>query len=133
MRILLMVFVLTLLAACAGSTERQEQQNTAIRDLIEVNELEELDVLRFFRQLDAYEVNRYYVIVGERKKKYLIEYFQRCMSDYPGRLKPDVRNEARAIRPKSDTFRGCRIKAIYAIDDALAGELLQIGKAPGEK
>lgn len=133
MRTILLLFIVTLCAACAGNTSRQETQNTAIRDLIEVNELEEVDSVRFYRRLDAYEINEYYVIISTRNDKYLLEYFQRCTRDYYGRVEPDVRTDARAIRPKIDTFRGCRIKAIYAIDEALEGELKHIGKAPGEK
>ena len=132
MRILLLLFV-TMLAACAGSSEKLDAQNTAIRDLIEVNELEELDVVRYFRQLDSSVINPYYVILSERRKKYLLEYYQRCTRDIYGRVEPDVRRETGAVRPRVDTFRGCRIKAIYAIDDALEGEIRQIGKAPGEK
>ena len=133
MRTTLLLFVLVLLAGCAGSSTRLENQNTAIRDLIEVNELEEVDVVRFVRQLDGYEINSYYVILSERKKKYLLEYRQRCERDFYGRVEPDVRSDPKAIRPKIDTYRGCRIEAIYAIDDALEGELKQIGRAPGEK
>ncbi len=133
MRIIPLFVILALLVACAGSSTRLEAQNTAIRDLIEVNELEELDVVRFVRQLDGYEVNAYYVILSERKKRYLLEYRQRCTRDFYGRVEPDFRNDPKAIRPRIDTYRGCRIKAIYEIDDALEGELKQIGKAPGEK
>ncbi len=133
MRIFLLLFVLALFAGCAGSSEKLETQNTAIRDLIEVNELEEVDVVRFVRQLDGYEVNDYYVILSERKKRYLLEYRQRCARDFYGRVEPDYRNDPKAIRPRIDTYRGCRIKAIYVIDEALEGEIKQIGKAPGEK
>ncbi len=133
MRITLLLFVLFLVGACAGGSTKLESQNTAIRDLIEVNELEEVDVVRFVRQLDGYEINAYYVILSERKKRYLLEYRQRCTRDFYGRVEPDIRNDPKAIRPKIDTYRGCRIKAIYVIDDALEGELKQIGKAPGEK
>lgn len=132
MRTILLLPVLLLAGACAASSPKLESQNTAIRDLIEVNELEEVDVVRFVRQLDAYEINPYYLILTERKKKYLLEYRQRCIHDLYGRVEPDIRNDPNAIRPKIDTFRGCRIKAIYAIDEALEGELKQIGKAPGE-
>ncbi len=133
MRTLLLLFVLILVAACAGSSTRQEEQNLAIRDLVEVNELEEVDVVRFFRQLESYEINQFYVIITDRKDKYLLEYSRRCTYDIHGRVEPDVRRDPRAIRPGLDTFRGCRIKAIYAIDEALEGELKQIGKAPGEE
>lgn len=133
MRTILLLSVLVLVGACAGQSTKLENQNTAIRDLIEVNELEEVDVVRFVRQLDDYEINPYYLILTERKKKYLLEYGQRCTRDLYGRVEPDVRYDPKAIRPKIDTFRGCRIRAIYAIDDALEGELKQIGKAPGEK
>ena len=89
--------------------------------------------MRFARQLNGYDINDYYVILSERKKKYLLEYRQRCTRDYYGRVQPDIRNDPKAIRPRIDTYRGCRIKAIYAIDEALEGELKAIGKAPGEK
>lgn len=133
MRTILLLFVLALVTACAGSSTRLEAQNTAIRDLIEVNELEEVDVVRFVRQLDGYEINDYYVILSERKKKYLLEYRQRCTRDFYGRVQPDIRNDPKAIRARIDTYRGCQIRAIYVIDEALEGEIRQIGKAPGEK
>ncbi|MDJ0712297.1 MAG: DUF6491 family protein [Woeseiaceae bacterium] len=133
MRIILLLFMLALISGCASGSPRLEAQNTAIRDLIEVNELEEVDVVRFVRQLDGYEVNQYYVILSERKNRYLLEYRQRCTRDFFGRVAPDVRNDPNAIRPRIDTYRGCRINAIYVIDEALEGELKQIGKAPGEK
>ena len=133
MRIILLLLVLAFATGCAGSSQRLEAQNTAIRDLIEVNELEEVDVVRFVRQLDGYTVNDYYVILSERKKRYLLEYGQRCTRDFYGRVEPDYRTDPKAIRPRIDTYRGCRIKAIYMIDEALEGEIKQIGKAPGEK
>ncbi len=133
MRIFLLLSVLALVAGCASGSQRLEAQNTAIRDLIEVNELEAVDVVRFVRQLDGYEINDYYVILSERKKRYLLEYSQRCTTDFNGRVEPDYRTDPKAIRPRIDTYRGCRIKAIYAIDEALEGEIKQIGKAPGEK
>lgn len=133
MRSILFFLVLLLVGACGGHSTKVENQNTAIRDLIEVNELEEVDVVRFVRQLDGYVVNDYYVILSERKKRYLLEYATRCTTDFYGRVEPDFRNDPKAIRPRIDTFRGCRIKAIYAIDEALEGEIKQIGKAPGEK
>ena len=133
MRIAGLLILTLLMVACAGSSERVQSQNTAIRDLIEVNELEEVDQVRFFRQLDGYEINEYYVIVSERKNRYLLEYFQRCTQDHYGRVRPDVRRDATTIRRGVDTYRGCRIKAIYEIDEALEGELKTIGRAPGEK
>ncbi len=133
MRIILSLVALMLIAGCAGSSERIETQNVAIRDLIEVNELEEVDAVRFVRQLDGYEINPHYVILSERNKRWLLEYWTRCTQDFYGRVRPDVRKEPKVIRPQVDTFRGCRIKAIYVIDEALEGELRQIGKAPGEK
>ena len=133
MRTSLLLLIVILLGACTGQSAKLEDQNTAIRDLIEVNGLEELDVVRFVRQLDAYEINPYYLILTEREKKYLLEYRHRCTHDVYGRVEPDVRYDPKAIRPRIDTFRGCRINAIYAIDDALESELSQIGRAPGEK
>ena len=37
------------------------------------------------------------------------------------------------MRAKFDTIRGCRIAAIYALDEAEAAELKNIGEAPGSR
>ena len=133
MKYFTIVIMLLLLAACSVNEEKREQQNIAIRDLIEVNELEEIDTLRFYKQLGSHEINEYFVIASERKKYWLIEYTRRCYRDpITDRVEPDIRYDANSIRARFDTFRGCRIKAIYEIDEALRGELIEIGKAPGE-
>ncbi len=133
MRVTGLLILAFLMVGCVGSAAREDSQNTAIRDLIEVNELDEVDKVRFFRQLEGYEINQHYVILTERKNKYLLEYYQRCTHDLYGRVQPDVRKDANAIRPGIDTFRGCRIKSIYAIDEALEGELKAIGRAPAKQ
>ena len=124
--------VLMLLAACA--TTGQEERINAIKDFIEVNELEKVDVIRtFFDQPDQHVLNDRFVIVSTRREQYLLEYPYPCRDDpLTRRPKPDVRRDSNAIYAGSDTFRGCQIRAIYPITEDQAEELKNMGKAPGE-
>jgi hypothetical protein len=49
------------------------------------------------------------------------------------RITPDKRWDTNIVRAKFDTIRGCRIAAIYALDEAEAAELKNIGEAPGSR
>jgi hypothetical protein len=53
------------------------------------------------------------------------------MPRYDGRIEPDRRKDAHALYPRIDTFRGCRIKAIYAITPGQVDEVRDIGKSIG--
>ncbi|MDH3621997.1 MAG: DUF6491 family protein [Gammaproteobacteria bacterium] len=118
------------LAACAAPEERDPvREDAPIRDFIDVNELAEVRVIRTLDQLSSREVNDYYVIVSTRREDYLLEYFSRCLPNYDGRVEPDVRRDSRALYPGADTYRGCRIKTIYALEPGQADELHEIGKA----
>jgi hypothetical protein len=117
------------LGACAAHDE--EEGPDAIDDFIHVSDLEQVTVIRSYDQLGRVELNEYYVIVTTSKEQYLVAYYSRC-KDIPGMTQaPDVRRDAHAIYAKSDTFHGCRIKAIYPISEAQEGELVEMGRAPG--
>lgn len=117
-------------AACAAPDERDgPRDDTAIDDFIEVNELAAVDVVRTRDQLVAREVNETFLIVSTRREDYLLEYFSRCTRRDDGRVEPDVRRDSRALYPGVDTFRGCRIKAIYELEPGQADELREIGRA----
>ena len=125
------LFVLMLLAACA--TTGQEERINAIKDFIEVNELEQTDAIRTFDQLDQRILNERFVIVSTRREQYLLEYPYPCRDDpLTRRPRPDIRRDATAIYAGSDTFRGCQIRALYPITEDQAEELKNMGKAPGE-
>ena len=132
MRTLLLVVATLLLIACAAPDEKDGgREETAITDFIEVNELVAVDAIRTLDQLEAKKVNDTYYIVSTRKQHYLLEYYSHCVRRYDGSVEPDRRQDARALYPRIDTFRGCRIKAIYAIGPGQVDELREIGKSVG--
>lgn len=132
MRALLFAVVTLLLTACAATDENDgRREETAISDFIEVNELVSVDAIRTMDQLAGRKVNDTYYIVSTRDQDYLLEYYSRCMRGFDGAVKPDRRQDSRALYPKIDTYRGCRIKAIYAISPGQVDELRGIGKAIG--
>ncbi len=126
-----LVLAALLLAACAATDE--DERPDAVADFIGVNELEEVGVIRSLDQLGQSVINENYVIVTTRREQYLLAYTLPCRRFYYSTKKPDFRNDPRALYAKSDTFRGCRIKTLYRITDAQAGELKEIGRAPGER
>lgn len=124
------VFLATLVSACAAPGDPEEpREESAIVDFIEVNELPQVDKIRTMEQLTARDVNDTYVIVSTRRQDYLLEYSSRCYRRDDGRVEPDVRRDSRALYPGMDTFRGCRIKAMYELEPGQADELRDIGRA----
>jgi len=118
------------LVACATSQEQDERlEDTAIADFIAVNELASVDVIRTMDQLTFKEVSDEYVLVSTRREDFLLQYFNRCIRYTDGRVEPDFRRDARALYAGADTFRGCRIKAIYALEPGQADEVREIAEA----
>ncbi len=124
-----LVLAALFLGACASHDE--EEGPDAIDDFIEVSDLEEVSVIRSYDRFDRVELNDLYVILTTGKEQYLLAYYGRCREFVGQRQRPDVRRDANAIYAKSDTFHGCRIKAIYPISEAQEGELVEMGRAPG--
>lgn len=121
-----------LLAACAATGDSNEsRKDTAVLDFIEVNELESVAAVRTMDQLSSREVNDTYLIVSTRREDFLLEYYSRCRRGADGRVEPDIRQDSRALYPRVDTFRGCRIKAIYALEPGQVEEVRAIGKSVG--
>ncbi len=121
-----------LLAACAASDEKEDRrEQTAIADFIATNELESVKAIRTMDQLSSSDVSDLYIIVSARREDFLLEYYSRCMRRFDGRVEPDVRQDSRALYPKIDTFRGCRIKAIYALQPGQADEIKELGRSVG--
>lgn len=127
----MLMLVAFLLGACA--TNEEDERPDAIVDFIEVSELEEVTVIRSFQRFDSVELDDRYVILTTGKERYLLAYYGRCPDIVDPRQKADVRREANAIYAKSDTFQGCRIKEIYPISAAQEGELVEMGRAPGQR
>ena len=126
------LFVLMFLTACASTG--QEERVNAIKDFIEINELEKTEEIRTFDQLEQHILNERFVIVNTRQDAFLLEYPYPCRDDpLTQRPRPDIRRDANAIYAGSDTFRGCQIGALYPITEDQVAELKNIGEAPGEK
>lgn len=125
------ILVTILLGACAATDVDDDVD--AIDDFIAVNDLEEVSVIRSYEQFGQVVLNDYYVIVTTRKEQYLLKYAHRCSDFNEATRPPDRRSEPHAIHAKSETFRGCRINALYPISKGQQQELQEIGRAPGER
>lgn len=135
MRRFLLMPAILVLGACASTAEDEDKDDdvSAVRDFIEVSDLGTVSSIRTVGQLGQIVLNDHYVIVTTTREQYLLEYAQRCRlyNDEPRRA--DVRSDPRHIYAKADTFRGCRIGALYPITKEQAKELETLGHAPGER
>jgi len=122
------------LAACASTGESDESRReaaTAVRDFIEVNELESLTSIRTSDTLALHDLNDTFILVSTKRQSFLLEYYSRCYQYTDGGVAPDVRRDARRIYARADTMRGCRIKALYSLEPGQADELREIGRSVG--
>jgi len=122
MRFVATLLMLTVVAGCAANDERDNELDP-IDDFIRANELEEVREIRSYDQINGTAINDYYVILENRREQYLIVYARRCYQARPGLVEPDYRRDANVIRSGIDTYRGCRIGAIYKLDEAQAEEV----------
>ena len=138
MKKLLFLLTFALLAGCAGQEETDDPSTQdigqAVRDFIELRELEELDALRSGTNDGWSVLDETFILYSGRKDTYLVEFARRCweLQDHT-RITPDQRWDSNTIRARFDTIRGCRIGKIYALTDAEVAELENIGEAPGSR
>lgn len=122
-----MVLLFALLVGCAAQPESGADE--AISDFVALSELEEMDSIRTRNRFGASELTERYAILRTRKGVYLVE-FQRCPPTFHNdEVTPDIRFDSNVLRARSDTIRGCRIKKIFAIDEAGAEELKALADA----
>ena len=124
--ILLAASLLVSLGACS-STPEVSRADQAIDDYVAVGELEAVRHIRT-RDRDSHaRLTDHYVIYDSRDGEYLLYFGLPCreLRD-PTRITPDLRNESR-IRVGFDTLRGCRIDGMYALNDAQAAEIRNLG------
>lgn len=124
-----------LLVACAAQKEQPSTQdlNQAIRDFIEVRQLEQLDALRSGNRDTWQMLNEHFILYEGRRDTYLVEFGRRCIELRDNtRITADTRWDPSVVRARFDTIRGCRISHIYALSGAELAELENIGDAPGE-
>jgi len=130
MRRIMFLVMIALLAACASQPEPERE---AVQDFVAVRNLTELDQIRTDTSDSWQEVNEYYLIYKTRRAKYLVEFVRACWELQEQRVVADKRWDARTIRPRFDTLRGCRIGKIYSLTDADAIELKELGETPGSR
>ena len=127
MKAFIAMLLFGLLVACAA--QRVSGVDEAIADFVVLSELEEMDRIRTRNQFGASELTERYAILKTRKDIYLVE-FLRCPPKLNnGDVTPDIRYDKNVLRPREDTIRGCRIKKIFAIDEAGAEELKLLAEA----
>ncbi len=127
------MIVALLLSACATQKagERREEHQ-AVRDFIALRGLEESDEIRSANPGSWTNIDYRFIVYKARKDQYLVEFVRRCYElDDDSRIVPDKRWQLNVIRARVETFRGCRIKAIYPLTEAEATELESLGEAPG--
>jgi hypothetical protein len=126
------------LAACASQDEQAEESTQdvtqAVRDFIELRELEELDALRSGTKDGWQQLDDRFIIYSGRRETYLVEFARRCyeLNDNT-RIIPDKRSGTNTVSARFDTIRGCRIAKIYGLNEAEVAELKNIGEAPGSR
>lgn len=138
MRTLFTTIAVVLLAGCAAQDEQEDASSQdidqAVRDFIELRELESLDALVSGSNDGWREISDYFILYEGRRDAYLVEFVRRCYELRDNtRITPDERWDKNRIRARFDTIRGCRIAAIYALDETEAAEVENIGEAPGSR
>jgi hypothetical protein len=134
----LLILVVLLLAACAAQDEKKDESTQdmtqAVRDFIELRELEELDSLKSGSNDSWKSLDDYFLVYSGRRETYLVAFIRRCYELRDNtRIVADERWDLNKVRARFDTIRGCRIDKIYALTEAEAAELRNIGEAPGSR
>ena len=138
MKIAAVIAAAFFLAACASQDEQAEEStqdvNQAVRDFVDLRELEELDALKSGTNDSWQQLNDRFIIYSGRRETYLVEFSRRCyeLNDNT-RITPDERWDSNTVSARLDTLRGCRIAKIYGLDEAEVAELENIGEAPGSR
>ena len=126
------------LAACAAQdTTRQDAVEgavQAVRDLIEVRGLQEVDKMPSSSGDAWTSIENYFLIYKSRRESFLVEFNRRCYElDDNTRIVPDERWDSGTVRARFDTIRGCRIHKLYALNEEDVAELQNIGESPGSR
>ena len=122
--------LLLMLAACAGNSEKESviAKNDAIDDYIKVAELKNIEQIRVKRQLHHKVLTEQYILIYDDRDPYLAAFARRCRELNETEVKPDYRHDASSLYAKFDTYRGCRLQALYEVSNGQAVELLDLGK-----
>lgn len=118
-----LIVSLALLAACAGTPETPSDVQ-AIRDYVDVGELEQTDRIRTHGSDEWSPVTDYYALYKGRDGWNLLEFNRICreLTDNT-RITPDRRYDHNVMRRGIDTLRGCRIDRMYPLTEAQKQEI----------
>lgn len=118
-----LIATLALLAACAGTPEIPSEVQ-AVRDYVEVGELEQTDRIRTHGSDEWSPLTDYYAMYKGRDGWYLLEFTRICreLTDNT-RITADRRYDHNVMRRGIDTLRGCRIDRMYPLTEAQRQEL----------
>ena len=123
-----------MLAACATQEEGPTKDvDQAIRDFIEVRDLQEVSEIRTNSSDRWNEVTKTFILYSGRSEEYLVEFGRRCFELDQVPVVPDRRKTNNRIYAKFDTIRGCVIAKIYPLNEAEVAELKDIGESPGSR
>lgn len=115
------------LGACVTVEDPPNVQ--AIRDLIAVGELQQVEKLRVAHTPNYRPLNDFFVAVMVGEQPYLLEMRSRCRAlrrSITTSAEVDYRRDATYIRPNWDTIRGCEIANIYQISEENLIEVLKM-------
>ena len=132
MRTTMLLVLAMLLAACATQTGPGPDRE-AVQDFVAVRGLEAVNEIRTDTSNSWEELNNYYLIYKARRAEYLVEFTRKCWELDDQRIIADKRWDARTIRARFDTIRGCRIGKIYGLTEGEAIELRELGETPGSR
>jgi hypothetical protein len=123
MKTIYLMASLAVLAACAGTPEIPSDVQ-AVRDYVDVGELEQTDRIRTHGSDEWSPLTDYYALYKSRDGRYLLEFNRICreLTDNT-RITPDRRYDHNVMRRGIDTLRGCRIDRMYPLTEAQALEI----------
>ena len=138
MRLHIAVILALAVTGCAisGDVTIPGKDLEAVRDFVVASELQEINSVRLHEQIKILYVNDYYVILPNRRDKYLIEFRGRCAELRERKWVADmidVRVNSKMLYSDHDTIRGCVIGTIYEIEESQLEELRVLGDAPGNR
>jgi len=120
---------LALVAACAGTPETPPDTE-AVRDYVEVGELEQVDQVRTHGNDGWRPVTRHFALYDGRDGQFLLEFTRVCHEMYDNTsITPDRRYDHNVMRRRIDTLRGCRIDKMYPLTEAQVLEIEALVKS----
>ncbi len=123
MRSAILAAPLALVAACAGTPEIPADTQ-AVRDYVEVGELEEVDRIRTHGNDRWTPVTLHFVMYSARDGRFLLEFSRLCREMHDNTsITADRRYDHNVMRRGIDTLRGCRIDKMYPLTEAQAQEI----------